>query len=454
MSSFRKRVVRRPVPGTRTSPQTGQVITSSGNPSLDVILGGGLPIGSICLIEEDKFVTYSKVLAKYFMAEGVLSKQSVFLGSLDDIPRELIKKLPQHCTANVEEENPETDKNGLRIAWRYNDLPMVNSEQTTEKIGHNFNLMEFMDPKQLEIAHTIIWSDDPSDNDIVVNQDEDEDGWDLKDPGNDFDNENDPTYVMDSSKEIELENSKNNATPNPALCLDDKQEAVEDKNVTVSAETSATSSLPTPPSPLCKQPTETQLFTNTKYFRLLKEIHNLLSDDKFHSGGFLVKRSLCRICITSLGSPQWYDDNFGEDLLRFLTILRAAIRSSVSVCFITMPMHLVAKYDDTLVSKIRNLVDYAIELESFAGSDKETNPAFKEYNGLFQLRKIAAINTLSAYMPETTDLAFKLKRKKFVIEKLHLPPELQDESNAQKDMKPTLSCGSNIIPNSNNSLDF
>lgn len=282
------------------------------------------------------------------MAEGVLSKQSIFLGSLDDIPKELIKKLPQHCTASVEEDNPETAKNGLRIAWRYNDLPIVNSEQTTEKIGHNFNLMEFMDPKLLEFAHTMTWSDDPLDNDIVVNQDEDEDGWDLKDPGNDFDNENDATYVMDSSKEIELENSKNNATPNPALCLDDKSEetaatAVDDKNATGSTETSA-SSMPTPPSPLCKPPLETQLFNNTKYFRLLKEVHNLLGDEKFHSGGFLIKRSLCRVCITSLGSPQWYDENFGEDLLKFLTLLRAAIRSSVSVCFITMPMHLVAKY--------------------------------------------------------------------------------------------------------------
>lgn len=78
-----------------------------------------------------------------------------------------------------------------------------------------------------------------------------------------------------------------------------------------------------------------------------------------------------------------------------------------------------------MVARIRNLVDYSIELESFAGSDKETNPAFKEYNGLFQLHKMAAVNTLSAYMPETIDLAFKLKRKKFVIEKLHLPPGKQ-----------------------------
>lgn len=467
MSSFRKRNVQKPIPGTRTSPQTGQVITSSGNPSLDVILGGGLPIGSICLIEEDKFVTYSKVLAKYFMAEGILSKQSVFLGSLDDTPKELIEKLPKPLDddelekekkeVQVEQEhNPEMANNGLRIAWRYNDLPLVNSEQTNAKIGHHFNLLEHMDPQILKYADTVTWSDDPLDNDIVVNQDEDEEDEDEEEEevANHYDHENDATYVMDSSKEIDLENSRNNSTPNPALCADDKHDG-EDKNATGSTETSASSSMPTPPSPLCKPPSKSQLFDNPKYFRLIKEIHHLLRDDKFHSGGFLVQKSLCRVCITSLASPLWYDENFGEDLLKFLTILRAAVRSSVSVCFITMPMHLVAKYDDTLVSKIRNLVDYAIELESFAGSDKETNPAFKEYNGLFHLRKIAAINTLSAYMPETTDLAFKLRRKKFVIEKLHLPPELQDDSTTTtQDAKPSLSCGSNVSPNANASLDF
>lgn len=78
-----------------------------------------------------------------------------------------------------------------------------------------------------------------------------------------------------------------------------------------------------------------------------------------------------------------------------------------------------------MIHRVRNLVDYAIELESFAGSDKETNPAFKEYNGLFFIRKMAALNALAAHTPETYDLAFKLRRKRFVIEKWHLPPELQ-----------------------------
>lgn len=80
--------------------------------------------------------------------------------------------------------------------------------------------------------------------------------------------------------------------------------------------------------------------------------------------------------------------------------------------------------------KIRQLVDYSIELESFAGSERETHPAFKEYSGLLHLHKMTALNTLAVHMPETTDLAFKLRRKKFVIEKMHLPPGKRTHSDS------------------------
>lgn len=91
------------------------------------------------------------------------------------------------------------------------------------------------------------------------------------------------------------------------------------------------------------------------------------------------------------------------------------------------------------------MVDFAVELKSFAGSDEETNPVFSEYNGLFYIRKMVALNSLNAHTPETYDLAFKLRRKRFVIEKLHLPPELQLSEQHQPDnetIASAMSCGS------------
>lgn len=56
-----------------------------------------------------------------------------------------------------------------------------------------------------------------------------------------------------------------------------------------------------------------------------------------------------------------------------------------------------------------------------------------------------ALNSLAAHTPESYDLAFKLRRKRFVIEKLHLPPELQESNQREQDdnaIASAMSCGS------------
>lgn len=60
--------------------------------------------------------------------------------------------------------------------------------------------------------------------------------------------------------------------------------------------------------------------------------------------------------------------------------------------------------------------DIAVRLESFAGSAKQTNPLFKDYHGLLYMKKLPALSTLEPHSPMHRDLAFKLRRKKFVIE--------------------------------------
>ncbi|XP_017082471.2 LOW QUALITY PROTEIN: putative elongator complex protein 4 [Drosophila eugracilis] len=435
MTSFRKRTVQKPIRGTRTSPHTAQVITSSGNPYLDVVIGGGLPMGSICLIEEDRFMTHAKVLAKYFLAEGVLSKQEIFLGSLDDIPAEMLRRLPKPLTeleTEVEQREEQAQggggaENGLRIAWRYNDLPLVNSEHATAKIGHHFNLMEQMDSMMLYYTNTTMWDDSHKEPDIVIAEE--------------YSKSSSPNSSSLEQQPVE------DAPPIPGLDTTSQEKIPPQEETSVNNNNNNNSSSVTSSTKTGSQESQSQVFHNARYGGLLNDIQQLLRDESFVAG---TKKNLCRVCLTSLGSPLWYDDNFGEDLIKFLTLLMASVRNCNSVCLITMPMHLIAKYDASLVPKIRQLVDYAIELESFAGSERETHPAFKEYSGLLHLHKMSALNTLAVHMPDTTDLAFKLRRKKFVIEKFHLPPELQ-ETSAKPD-----SCISGLLSNSNAtaSLDF
>lgn len=67
-----------------------------------------------------------------------------------------------------------------------------------------------------------------------------------------------------------------------------------------------------------------------------------------------------------------------------------------------------------------------IGLQTFAGTAEEHNSALKEYHGLLHIRKLPRLNSLQHPIPEAFDLGFKLRRKTFVIEKLHLPPELSE----------------------------
>ncbi|KAG4067105.1 hypothetical protein HA402_000096 [Bradysia odoriphaga] len=133
MSSFQKRKFSSTVPGTKISLQNGQPLASTGNSYLDALLGGGLAIGSLLLIEEDKFATYSNSLSKFFLTDGIVNNHSVFVVNLDDDPEEFIQKLPQVCKTD-EEKLPENvanklETNDMRIAWRYNALPSIDTSQ-------------------------------------------------------------------------------------------------------------------------------------------------------------------------------------------------------------------------------------------------------------------------------------------------------------------------------------
>ena len=147
MSSFQKRA--RPsstsVLGTKISATTSILHVSSGISSLDDILGksykylvltktrvyhvknqltychliildGGLPLGSLCLIgiyrnmfaiyinknvimkfvlftEEDEYGSFARTITKYFLAEGIHKQNYVFAASMNENPWDLVRLL-------------------------------------------------------------------------------------------------------------------------------------------------------------------------------------------------------------------------------------------------------------------------------------------------------------------------------------------------------------------------
>lgn len=89
------------------------------------------------------------------------------------------------------------------------------------------------------------------------------------------------------------------------------------------------------------------LFTNQIYVNLLTKLKAQLDSDAFKLSSKSTEstekdgpKKLLRVCLKSLCSPLWYENNHVEDICLFFTILKSLIRNTLSVCFITIPAHL------------------------------------------------------------------------------------------------------------------
>jgi len=338
------------IPGTKPSLRNSQLLISTGVPSLDSTIGGGLPIGSIFLIEEDKYGFYAKTILKYFMAEGVVMSQPILIASQDVQPSEFVLKLP--AVTNDTEDRTKMINNvdePMKIAWRYQNMKIADLTPVGGQIfGHYYDLTKLMQRDLIEHADIKQWQN------------------------------NEETTVDENSK-----------------------------------------------------------FENAAYTDLLSTLEKTLRHEQyFLSESPNDKTKILRIAIHSLGSRLWLADTESGsncDLLKkFLYCFRALLRNSCAVGVVTIPVN---NFDntDTVIERIEHLSDIAIRLESFVGSAKELNPLFKDYHGLLHIKKLCALNGLSHGSPQHRDLVFKLRRKKFLIEVLHLPPEFDNTTQREQD---------------------
>ncbi|XP_029411024.1 elongator complex protein 4 isoform X3 [Nannospalax galili] len=343
------------IAGTRPSLRNGQLLVSTGLPALDQLLGGGLAVGTVLLIE-DKFNIYSPLLFKYFLAEGVVNGHTLLIASAKENPANILQELPAplldyNCKKELGEDvhnprTPESDDN-MKIAWRYQLLPKMEQvgPVSSSRFGHYYDTSKKI-----------------------------------------------PQKLLDISKCHEF-------------FLPEK----------------VSSTLAVESCPL-----------SHGYTKLLQFVQNIIYTEGFDGSNPQKKqKNILRIGIQNLGSPLWGDDicctedcDSSHRLTRFLYILRGLLRTSLSACIITMPTHLIQ--NKAITTRVRNLSDIVVGLESFIGSERETNPLFKDFHGLIHIRQIPRLNNLTCDESDVKDLAFKLKRKLFTIERLHLPPDLSD----------------------------
>jgi len=147
VSSFvRKSQSRVPyIAGSKPSIHNAQLLVSTGVPTIDQAVGGGVAVGTCVIVEEDMFGTYSHLFLKHFLAEGVINKQSVYVASLSRTPDDIIKQLP----ASAKDELVPAQETGdeLRIAWRYKNV--MCDQDAAQTFGNYFDVSRTLDGEQL-----------------------------------------------------------------------------------------------------------------------------------------------------------------------------------------------------------------------------------------------------------------------------------------------------------------
>ncbi|KAG0287028.1 Elongator subunit elp4 [Linnemannia gamsii] len=457
MSSFKKRVpsAQASLPaGCRLSAYNGQVLISTGVPSLDDILGGGLPVGTILLIQEDRQTSYGQLLLKYFLRQGIVAGDKCVVVSGDESPEAIVRSLmgiageeslesqvqtgvdnrddedeerrqrrKKAAVAGGDDEDSEQDR--LTIAWRYSGLkkfesgvesrpPAISSRvnktgSTTEPAPtpsqipfcEQFDLTTRISAKALESADTTLIDSGELQKAVLAGDS------DLED---------------DSDDDLAASVAGRNQPDLYRNVLDKIRETL------IQGGFSTT---------LLKDPSAPAPAPGT---------------------AGLAERHICRIGINSIASPSWRSKT-PHDLYKFLHALRGLLRFSFGAAVITIPAHLYGTIDQRhatdgsttspYIHRLEQLCDASVRIESFAGAQTNASSAASAYHGLFHVHKVPVLNAL---IPSSTklsvlldgaakgsggpgqsgsggsskgvnNLGFKVRRKRFAIETFHLPPE-------------------------------
>lgn len=136
MSSFKRRVqAQQSIPTKGTQPVIGApslLQISTGVPSIDDLLGGGLPLGHVLLIlAPDHNSAWGELISRYFIAQGLSSEHRLLV--CDSQPDRLVSGCmwyPGTKNNNVmhgpedsrDEANAETTGDKVKIAWRYEQM--------------------------------------------------------------------------------------------------------------------------------------------------------------------------------------------------------------------------------------------------------------------------------------------------------------------------------------------
>ncbi len=96
------------------------------------MLGGGLAVGTVLLIEEDIYTGYYKSLLKYFLAEGLAVDHPICVATTETKPSKFLRKLPKNLTFEYQRQKQEEEaKKEAEISSNNNNNNISSSSTST-----------------------------------------------------------------------------------------------------------------------------------------------------------------------------------------------------------------------------------------------------------------------------------------------------------------------------------
>ncbi|KAJ3105455.1 Elongator subunit elp4 [Phlyctochytrium planicorne] len=379
---------------SRISPHNGSVQTSFGIPSLDGVLGGGLPSGSVLLIQEDYSTGYSALLQRYFLAQGAAAGHGILLASADEDPHTVLESLM--APVGLEDDGEEDEEAGkatartlgalrtgddrMSIAWRYQNQPRVSTT--------------------ISGAAAIRKGDGPY------------------------------CYKFDITKTI----------PKTTLEAAAATIAVVDVN-SWSAEGKTARVI------------YSRLYSAIQEFSRIGPYE----PTKTASPRSFLRIAISAVGSPFWGTDAGSLEALNE-LYRFITSLRALLKNIYGVCVITLPGHLYndahGVSSSYAIKRLYHACDGVLEVESFSGSSRIFPPEYTtDYHGLLHVHRLPTPNSLTSGTPlsmsDLHSLAFKVRRKRFTVETFQLPPETEEADKSPSSGKDAMmSIGSSPVSTS------
>ncbi|RXK40459.1 hypothetical protein M231_02292 [Tremella mesenterica] len=433
MPSFTRRIPpSTPAPaGTHPSPSTSLPLISTGLPALDDLLGGGLPLSSILLVlSPDPHSSWGKLVSRYFLAQGLSTGQNVSVISGEEEGKELVKGCMWFIPLNSQHDQDSSLENDR--------LPLKNSTHKSPTRS----------------VH------------------EDEAGPSKEYPEKDIKPEN---GAMEKEKMNQMDKKKGSGLRKVNEGSESEGEGIEDVDMgergkiawryhsmnkfetTISTSNHLSLMHTIPSTTIQKMEAGNQL----RYLPLTSQTDHISSSNK--SGRGILEHVLLslhddikkngrkdqvgRYVLHDFGSADW-GNLTADQIHRFLHSLRSLLKGTNSSAIITLPPWLVTSPPSDLertewVNSLSWSVDACIELRGF-GDDPTLPILFPQSHGTFHLHSFPTSHTLlpptlrhSSLLGISTttssasggggagenNLSFRLKRKAFVIERMHLGVE-------------------------------